>query len=253
MRVLFLGTGGYHPNERRHTAGILLPELGLLFDAGTGLFRLADHVTRDELAIFLSHAHLDHVCGLTYLLVPLHQKRIQRLDVYGTAQTLDVVRTHLFDPLLFPVLPACRFIALDDLAEIRLSSGGLVTHCRLTAHPGGATGYRVEWSDHQSGERRMLAYVTDTMVDGTYVEFVRNADLLIHECYFPDDQAEWARITGHSHTTTVARLAAEANVQRLLLTHIDPQHPEDDPVDLAAARAIFPRTELADDLMEVHV
>jgi hypothetical protein len=65
MRVEFLGTGGYHPNERRHTACVLLPEIGLAFDAGTSVFRLPPRLESKELDVFLSHAHLDHIAGLT--------------------------------------------------------------------------------------------------------------------------------------------------------------------------------------------
>ena len=36
MRLMFLGTGGYHPTESRHTACLFQPETGLVFDAGTG-------------------------------------------------------------------------------------------------------------------------------------------------------------------------------------------------------------------------
>ena len=77
-------------------------------------------------------------------------------------------------------------------------------------------------------------------------------DLLIHECNFPDEQAEFARLTGHSHTTPVAQVAREANVGRLVLTHFDPANNRSDPIDLAVARRIFPATELGRDLLELE-
>ena len=48
-------------------------------------------------------------------------------------------------------------------------------------------------------------------------------------------------------------LAKEAGVGRLFLTHIDPQRSDDDPIDIATARAIFPETLLAEDLLEIDV
>lgn len=98
-----------------------------------------------------------------------------------------------------------------------------------------------------------MAYVTDTTVDGTYTEFIRGTDLLIHECNFSDNMAAWSEKTGHSHTTQVATLARDAHVKRLVLTHIDPQHPEDDPLGLETAQGIFPATELAEDGLELVV
>ena len=45
MRLVLLGTTGYHPNERRHTPCLLLPECGVMLDAGTGVFRTAEYLT----------------------------------------------------------------------------------------------------------------------------------------------------------------------------------------------------------------
>jgi ribonuclease Z len=74
---------------------------------------------------------------------------------------------------------------------------------------------------------------------------------LIHECYLSDSSGEWAKKTGHSHTTPVAELARDCGAGQLLLIHIDPRFADADPIDLKRARGIFPRTELAEDLMVV--
>lgn len=250
MRVQILGSGGYHPNERRHTACVFLPELGLVFDAGTGFFRVASRLRTETLNICLSHAHLDHISGLTYLLVPLARGRLSEVNVFGTEETLRSVREHLFAERLFPVHPNLQYVELADGDEI--TSGELrLTHQRLPSHPGDSRAYRLEMPELPGRPARSMAYVTDTTVDDSYAEFIRGVDLLIHECNFPDAMADWCEKTGHSHTTQVARLAAESDVGRLLLVHVDPQLEGDDPLDLEAARAIFPKTELAEDLLDV--
>lgn len=252
MRVQFLGVGGYHPNERRHTACIHLPDAGVVFDAGTAAFRLASRVQRPEIDLFLSHAHLDHIVGLTYLLVPMSLGTLRRVRLYGAARTLAAVREHLFAEATFPVMPPFEFIPLQAGEAIRLSDGGTCSHRPLISHPGGSTAFRIDWPSDRGRSARSLAYVTDTSVDGTYLDFVRGVDLLIHECYFPDDLADWAARTGHSHTTPVAQLARDAHVGRLVLVHIDPQRESLDPLCIETARALHPETLVAEDGLEIR-
>jgi ribonuclease Z len=242
MRVEFLGTGGYHPNERRHTTCVMLPEVGIVFDAGTAFFRVPNRIRTPDLHIFLSHAHLDHIVGLTYILSALAAGTLKRAHVHATAATLAAVREHLFAQPIFPVMPAYEFHPLTERVE--LPEGGVLTHVSL-GHPGGSTGFRIDWPG------RSLAFITDTTVDGTYTKFIRDVGLLIHECYLPDARGEWAKKIGHSHTTPVAELARDAGAGQLVLIHVDPRCTEADPIDLGRARAIFPRTELAEDLMAV--
>ena len=245
MKLILLGTTGYHPNDRRHTACFMLPESGVVFDAGTAFYRVAEYVATDSLDVFLSHIHLDHSVGLTFLFDVRDQApRLGRVTVHGEPAKLDALRTHLFSELLFPVMPPMEMKPL--VPELLLADGGRVTHFPLR-HPGGSVGLRIDWPD------RSLAYVTDTVasVNADYVEKIRGVDLLIHECYFRDDQPERADLTGHSCLTPVVQVAAKADVGRLLLVHINPLAASDSEVDLEGARRIFPRIEIGLDRMEL--
>lgn len=245
MRLIFTGTGGYHPNERRHTAGVLLPDLGIALDAGTGFFRVQSLLRHDQLDVFLTHAHLDHICGLTFFLVPVLQGQVSAVRVHGTAQVLQAVRQHLFARELFPVDPPFEWHTLPDGQGVPVPQGGQLTWLPL-AHPGGSTGFRIDWPD------RSLAYITDTTASEDYVDFIRGVDVLIHECYFGDELAEWAQRTGHTAAAGVARIAALAQPRRLYLMHVDPQRADDDPVGLPGIQSVFPGTVLAEDLMEIE-
>ncbi len=244
MRLLFLGTGGYHPNERRHTACLLVPELGLMFDAGSSTFRVADRLQTSELDVFLTHAHLDHVMGLTFLLVPMVTGKITRCRIHARQQVIDAIERHLLAESIFPVRPDFEFTTLTDRDSISDRRATITSH--TLNHPGGSVGYVLETAS------KRLAYITDTTIDRSYLESIRGVDVLIHECYFPDEMSHWCEKTGHSHTSHVAQLAKDAGVGRLYLTHIDPQRPDDDPIGLSKARAIFPETTLAEDLMEIE-
>jgi len=244
MKLLLLGTTGYHPNDRRHTACMMLPELGVVLDAGSALFRVSKHLTTDSLDIFLTHAHLDHVVGLTYMFDILYEHPQLSVSVHGEQAKLEAIRKHLFSELLFPVEPPFEMRTLESSST--LADGAILTHFPLQ-HPGGSVGYRIDWPD------RSLAYVTDTIAtaDAEYVEKIRGVDLLIHECYFTDDMAEQAELTGHSCLTPVAQVAAAAEVGRMVLVHINPLLADDDALDIKAARKIYANIEIGVDRMEL--
>jgi len=245
MKLLFLGTAGYHPSETRHTSCLMLPEIGVVLDAGSGMFRVRDRLATKTLDIFLSHAHLDHVWGISFLFDICFGKNLEHVTLHAETEKLAAVKSHLLAEVLFPaVLP---FIAAPLDAPVPLAGGGTLTHFPLD-HPGGSVGFRLEWAG------RSMAYVTDTTAReySPYIESIRGVDLLVHECNFPDSHEEWAEKTGHSCLTSVLKLAKAANVGRLILTHMDPLATQEDPVGLATARHLFPNTEIARDLMEVE-
>src|SRR4051794_2889760 len=180
MKLILLGTGGYFPTSRRHTACFFLPEIGVVLDAGSGMCRIAKYLQTEQLDIFLTHAHLDHISGLTYLVNLVPPKVLARTTVHGEEAKLAAVRDHLFAEPIFPVPPpfSCSPLA----ATYALPRGGTLKHFPLV-HPGGSLGFRLDWPDHS------MAYVTDTSanVAADYVSHIRGVDLLVHESYFADD------------------------------------------------------------------
>lgn len=245
MKLVLLGTGGYFPTSRRQTACLLLPEIGVVLDAGTGMYRLGKHLQTDRLDIFLTHTHLDHIAGLTYLVNLVPPNVLAQTTVHGDETKLAAVREHLFAEAIFPVPPSFRFEPLHG--DFLLPGGGTLTYFPLR-HPGGSLGFRLDWPNHS------LAYVTDTTATAgaAYIERIRGVDLLVHESYFPNDVDDLPAITGHSWLAPVAALAAEARVGRLVLSHIDPQLECDDAFDLDTARRTFGDIEIAQDEMELE-
>jgi len=235
MHVEFLGTAGYHPNETRHTSCVYLPDAAaghaFVLDAGTGFFRLAGRPLPAQLHIFLSHPHLDHVAGLTYLLNVLLNQKCE-VTVYGTAPCLDAVSDCLFASPLFP-LPFKYQTRIVVPGETITAGGAKITMFPLT-HPGGSLAYRFDWPD------RSLAYVTDTAGDGRYIDFIRDVDLLIHERNFSDDLHELADLSGHCTSEAVVRVAVAANVRRLAITHFNPLT-SIDPLEEDSLRAQCPK------------
>ncbi|MEM6394538.1 MAG: MBL fold metallo-hydrolase, partial [Planctomycetota bacterium] len=117
----------------------LLPELGLMLDAGTAAFRVHDRyasgaITAGRLDVVLTHAHLDHIVGLTHLLLlERPDGRAVETVVHARPEVIEAVRTHLLSMPLLPVSPVTRLEPLGDSLE--LASGARITTFPLE-HPG---------------------------------------------------------------------------------------------------------------------
>lgn len=224
MRVQCLGTTGYHPSPSRHTACYYLPEQSILLDAGTGTFRLVDCLLKEpkeSLTVLLSHAHLDHVVGLTFLLDVMAVTELSEVRVIGEQAKIEAVREHLYNELLFPVKPTFKFESLEEHTA-GLAIGDTKVDWFPLDHPGNSVGYHLEIQEAKKVSR--LAYVTDTVSsrDAPYIERIRDVDLLLHECYFGNDQQELAITTGHSWISEVREIVRQVKASKTILIHINP-------------------------------
>ena len=100
---------------------------------------------------------------------------------------------------------------------------------------------------------RKVVYSGDTRPVATLVEAARGADLLVHEATFIDEEKDRAVETGHSTAREAGRVAREAGVRQLVLTHISPRYTRDAPELLAEAKEEFPEVVVARDGLELEV
>ena len=75
MRIVLLGTNGFHPTDDGQTACYMLPEQGIVPDAGSGLYQVSQYLRTTSLDINLSHAHSEHYLGLFYLIGAVLQRK----------------------------------------------------------------------------------------------------------------------------------------------------------------------------------
>lgn len=266
MKLVVLGSNGYRPNNLGQTACYAIPELGLILDAGTGMYRMFDYLQTDQLDVYLSHDHPDHVCGLTHLeSIFLKRMTLDAIARDGKVNGVSIIKS------LYESPPRVRVhVAQEHLEDVQYQvkrfrdqkmieympmkdSIDLTENTKITSFPVDhrnhlCLGFRV---DHPGGS---LAYVTDTYGEPgvDYAEKIQGVDVLLHDCASPDDDPELARQFGHSHITPVAQLAAEAQVGRLVLIHLSSFRPETGEPEIKRATPIFPQTEVAFDRMEIH-
>jgi ribonuclease BN (tRNA processing enzyme) len=117
---------------------------------------------------------------------------------------------------------------------------------------GGSYGLRIE------DESGILVVCTDVEhvngIDKSIVELARNADLLIHDGQYTDDEYKKFRGWGHSTWRHAVEVAIQAKVKRLILTHHDPDH-DDDFLDVMEqeCKKAFPGCVLAKEGMETLI
>jgi ribonuclease Z len=85
------------------------------------------------------------------------------------------------------------------------------------------------------------------------VEAARGADLLVHDSTFGDPEAERALETDHSTAREAARIAREAGVSRLVLTHLSTRYDREPEALLAQAREEFGEVTVAHDGLSFEV
>jgi len=100
---------------------------------------------------------------------------------------------------------------------------------------------------------RTVVYSGDTRPTEDVERASKGADLLIHEATLAEDKKEWARESMHSTSVEAARLAADANVERLILTHISSRYTDDISPIYNEAKQHFKSVIIASDLMEIDI
>ncbi|HEV8629680.1 MAG TPA: MBL fold metallo-hydrolase [Thermoanaerobaculia bacterium] len=227
-----LGTNGFIPTYGRQTQCYLVRREGRPFvlDAGTGLGRLLEPPLAgalaglDRLEILLTHYHLDHTVGLSYLTAVAPGLPVR---IWAPAPPLvdgdPSAVSRLIAPPLFPLRLAEHPTEVEVVpySGDTLEVGGARLRLRRQRHAGGSVGVVID---------DRLAYLTDCEVDDGSAAFVRGVELLLHEMWVTDAEAkDGAQRRGHTTVEEVAALADAAAVGALMPMH---HHPTRSPAAL---------------------
>ncbi len=224
MRVRVLGCSG-GIGGARHTTSLLIDD-DCLIDAGSGALRLSlDELARIE-HVFLTHSHLDHVLALPLLLDSVSGLRERPVTVHATAETLAILRAHLFNWLIWPDFNRIPDAERPFMVYRTIETGRLVRlgDREITPIPASHTVPAVGY--HLRGARASLIFSGDTeSFDGLWQAVASSADLgdLIIEVSFTDDQEALARVSKHYSPRLLATdLAGLSPAVRVWLTHLKP-------------------------------
>lgn len=185
------------------------------------------------IGIFLSHYHLDHICGLPFF-APVYAKE-GRIHVFGPkARGLspEKILGALFNDVLFPMkLPALPAkIEFTGLSEETTSFSGFKVESVRINHPGMTLGYiltkgkrRVAYlTDHEPAREHNHLSVNAGAYEAALIEKMRGVDLLVQDAHCQDADYPKYRGWGHSPVAYGLELAEKAQVKRVSLIHFSP-------------------------------
>jgi ribonuclease Z len=291
LSVFFAGTAGSVPTARRGLPAVLVRRGGerWLFDCGEGTQRQLIRTIGlpDVECVFLTHLHADHWLGLPGMLKSFElRERDAPLALYGPRGTRDMLDSmrRVIGRTRYPVAlkelrggdeirhddctitalevrhrgPALGYAIVEDERPGRLDAD-LAQRLGVPFGPDLGRLQRGETVNGVSAEQvvgpprpgRKVVLSGDTSPCDIVRLAAHQADLLIHEATFLDEEAERARQTGHSTARQAAELAREAEVRMLALTHVSTRYAGHEVRD--EARASFASTELPRDFDTIEI
>ena len=241
IRVVMLGTGAALVDPDRGHSGIVLSVDGrhYLLDIGHGTTRQLVRANIDPAEVnrvLISHLHFDHIADTAYFVISTWMgNRALVPEIHGPPGTKRFVE-HLLEDGAFQADIRARAQyrqRADSIAMVRpvvhefapgvvLDDGKLRVHADYVDHiPSDVLhcfGFRIEAAG------KVIAFSGDTRPCEAMVRLAQDADLLIHECTFPEEALEFRKRTNigtyaHTSPTELGKLATRARVRRLVATH----------------------------------
>lgn len=222
MKLTIVGCAGSYPGPDSPASCYLVQDeyegrtWSILLDMGNGalgaLHRYVDPLEID--AVFLSHLHADHCIDMTsyYVLRKYHPTGQQpQLPVWGPRGS-ERRLTKAYDLPKGGMTEEFEFHRHDGPVQV----GPFTIETREVEHPVPAYAMRISVGD------KVLAYTGDSGVTPVLTEIASNADLLLSEASFLEgvENPPALHLTG----LDAAKLADEAGVKRLVLTHMPAWH-----------------------------
>jgi len=258
----------------------------VIFDAGSGIIRLGRELIPEiikhnqethkpfHITIIFTHTHTDHLLGFPFF-APMYMPNVH-IHFFGPA-TLgmdfeEILSTQVV-PQYFPVSmkefrSTKSFHNVDENMFVYFNPGNpepqigrinetepafsalSVYNMKYYLHPkDGSYIYRVEAED------KKLVFATDVEQcaggDQRVIAFSNNADVLIHDAQYTEEQYSKFAGYGHSSIAMACDAAKQAEVKRLILFHHDPNNTDEQLKEMeATAKGFFPNSELGTEKWE---
>lgn len=228
MKLRILGCSGGVGGDAQTTAMLLDDDV--LIDAGTGVGDLSlDEMVKID-HIFVTHAHLDHVVFIPFLVDTVGAIRARPITIHALPATLDILQEHLFNGYLWPDFtkipddssPYMRYEVLSPGKTIDL--GGRKITPLPANHAIPAVGYQLD-----SGQASLVFSGDTTTNDALWpiVNQIENLKYLIIESAFCDQKRDVAVRSSHLCPSLLAEeLEKLERTAEIFITHLKPGEAE---------------------------
>ncbi|MBI3968994.1 MAG: response regulator [Chloroflexi bacterium] len=229
--------------EVRTGSGLLI-----ILDCGTGIRMLGQALMQGNKApvrghILLSHTHWDHIQGFPFF-SPIFSAQ-NEFTIYAAAGSDQNIEAALAGQMRYSYFPVNldqigAKISYIELMEGSFDIDGVHVRTQYLNHPAITLGYRIHAdgtsvvysTDHEPWGAHLYrddgpGHGLDQIVhpnDRRHVEFLRNADLVIHDAQYTAEEYQEKRTWGHSPVDYVVDVAIEAGAKRVAMFHHEPLH-----------------------------
>jgi HD-GYP domain-containing protein (c-di-GMP phosphodiesterase class II) len=205
--IKILGASGSKAKNLNTTSFQIYKDI--VIDAGNILNALGDEA-RHINHIFLTHSHADHITDLPFIIETFFDKRETPLTIYALEETLDVLKKHSFNDVIWPDFTKIKLLNKNEfsliLKPIKYNEIIKIHNYSIKAikanHIAGSCGF-VIIKNHQG-----FIISGDTYINPDIWEEINSNDdikSLIIECSYPDKLQELAQITKHLTPELIAK------------------------------------------------
>jgi phosphoribosyl 1,2-cyclic phosphodiesterase len=209
----------------------------LILDAGTGIRTLGlDLPESGKIHILLTHLHLDHIQGLMFFAPCFHAAA--DITIWGPASPEASLEDRIARYISAPLSPVevrelpCS-VSFRDTPPTEWELGGATIRAEAITHRGPTLGYRIGDGettvayipDHEPALGASLDDLDPEWISG--FDLAKDADLLIHDCQYTDEEYPHHVGWGHSAVGDALTFARRVEARNLLLFHHDPLHSDE--------------------------
>ena len=249
MLVRFWGTRGSIPAPGPQTAryggntSCVELQIGdgtvIILDCGTGIRELGLTLLKaqakfERLYLLIGHTHWDHIQGFPFFTPAFLPK--SELNIFAPSGFQRSLEDSLSGQMQYSYFPVklqdlSSRIHFTELEEGFFRLGDVLVETQYLNHTAPTIAYRISYGG------ATIAYVTDHEPfwnspgpsfhhpgDQRHIEFLKGADLVIHDAQYSEEEYETKHGWGHSTIDYATDIAVAAGARRLALFHHDPTH-----------------------------